>query len=126
MSRRFVLYNLPVAHINGKMAGQSVIVHNQPDTDISPVSFMYGYKRGRDISRVAWRVKARNLSVKPYLSDEQQNKADFRAAVIATDNYLRGGDISAAVSAFKAQKKYVSFRNFIIAKTLFNGGIVPF
>lgn len=69
----------PVSHINGRLSRVCEVVHNQPDTDQSDVNYYYGYchRSNPDRNFYGRRVRARNLSINPYTSDELTNRELF-------------------------------------------------
>lgn len=128
-SKRYIIHIAPVAHMNGKLARQATVVHDNPVSDDSGgVSYYYGYQyAGRERSRYGLREKARNLSVNPYTAAETDNRVYFKTCINTVDNALQDpAKLAAATAAFKTQHRYVILRNYCIAMTAHNGGVFPF
>lgn len=129
-TKRYIIFSLPFAHMNGKLDNESIKLPNyDPMAGEKPaeVSFFYGYRHKNNLSKslYAKRINARNLSEKPYTQGEQDNKSFFTLCVQVTkQNYTR--DKKAVADAFKKQNKCTSPYHFAIGQTILNGGIWPF
>lgn len=126
--KRYILFSLPVSHINGKMANTADIVHNMPDSDESDISFYYGYRHNSNLNKslFGYRQKARNLSVNPYSTAELEWRNLFRQSVIAVSSAFRNPDTIDKVTAdFLQQKRYRTPRALAMAETLYNKGVFP-
>lgn len=122
MRRYFVTY-MPVAHLNGKLAPAADKCSNQPDTSISPVTFLYGYRRYDLRSRFAFRTKARNLSVKPYSQAETANKQRFAQAIAVA--MANKSNWQYAQADFNRQRKYRTLYGFILSSIMANNNQWP-
>ena len=76
----------------------------------SDISFA---KRG-DTQYTMKRCNERNLSTNPYTPEELAHQAKFKAVAASTAARVKAAD-PADMTAFKAQKKYKSFRSYIWA-----------
>lgn len=126
-SKRYMVTTQPVEHMNGKLSSASEIVHNEEDTNESSSNgFYYGYRKANNISRFAVREKARNLTTNPYTTAETATKNTFTTSVAAVATGMANADILALIKAdFDKQTKYIYLRNFAIAKTIENNGVLP-
>lgn len=116
--RRYIVNIAPVEHMNGKLAPASYVCHNQPDTDISDVSFFYGYRYSSRpwISRYALRDRARNLEEHPYTQGEEQSKQMFSECVEQARTMLQSIEWRPKiVAAFNKQRQYIRLYNYTVA-----------
>lgn len=130
-SRRYMVYRMPVEHVNGKLANTSVRCPNTADGGLSPSGgFAYGYRRKYDkaISRFGVRVNSRSLRAHPYTAAESANRDLFRTSrqvvSAALANPARRAVIQAAYKS-QVQRGYATLPGYATARVFQNGGVLP-
>lgn len=130
MLRRWVEYDVPISHLNGKLAPSSDVCSFQPEGDTNGVSYIYGYKHFADTTKslFAVRSKCRNLSVNPITSLESDNWALFMATSAALSDYWQDDTKhlpDSIIKAFSKQRKYKRLYNYCWALVRANDGVIP-
>ena len=125
---RYIQFLPPALHINGKFAPYNYKCSPQASTDTNGNAFYYGYKHKKvGISRYAYRLHCRNLSISPYSTSEQSARALWRDTLINAGAAYDPKNIPPALwQDFQAQKKYKNTWTFAVAKTYENNGIFPY
>lgn len=128
-SRRYFITTLPVEHINGKIAPQSVKCRATDDPDdIEHEGFVYGFRRryARQ-NRYGIRKRSRYLIDHPYSDAELDAQDTFYNSVQvckAARHDFRKWRL--ATRAWQNQAEYATLWGYVVAMTIKNGGAWPF